>query len=43
MTKIAVAGAGRMGQAIVRLASDIDDLTVAAVWVRDPATAEIDA
>ena len=32
-----------MGQAIVRLASDIDNLTVVAVWVRDPATTEIDA
>ncbi len=43
MTRIAVAGAGRMGQAIVRLARDVDDLAVTAVWVRDPAASDFDA
>lgn len=43
VTNIAVAGAGRMGQAILRLAADQDDLTVTAVWVRDPANTPFDA
>jgi 4-hydroxy-tetrahydrodipicolinate reductase len=43
VTKIAIAGAGRMGQAIARLAHNSDDLTLAAVWVRDPKTANFDA
>ncbi|MCH8264285.1 MAG: DUF111 family protein, partial [Proteobacteria bacterium] len=41
MTTIAVAGAGRMGQALVRLAQDNDDLTLTAIWVREPATSTI--
>ena len=43
MTTIAVAGAGRMGQALARLARDRDDLTLTAVWVRDSATTSIAA
>ncbi len=41
--KIAIAGAGRMGQAIIRLARDSDDLRASAIWVRDPAASEFDA
>ena len=43
MINIAVAGAGRMGQALVRLAQDSDDLTLAAIWVRESATSSIAA
>ena len=43
MTKIAVAGAGRMGQALARLARGRDDLSLTAVWVRDSATTGIAA
>ncbi len=42
MTKIAVAGAGRMGQAIVRLSGNAEDLTVTAVWARDPSKINFD-
>ena len=41
MINIAVAGAGRMGQALLRLAQDSDDLTLAAIWIRKSATPTI--
>ena len=43
MIKIAVAGAGRMGQAIVRLSGNAEDLTVTAVWARDPSKINFDS
>lgn len=42
MTKIAVAGAGRMGQAIVRLSGNAADLAVTGVWARDPSKIDFD-
>jgi 4-hydroxy-tetrahydrodipicolinate reductase len=42
VTRIAVAGAGRMGQAIARLARSRDDLTLTAIWARDPDTVDFD-
>lgn len=33
---VAIAGAGRMGQAIIESASQRDELRIAGVWVRDP-------
>jgi 4-hydroxy-tetrahydrodipicolinate reductase len=36
MTRVAIAGAGRMGLAIARLAEERDDVTVTAAWARDP-------
>lgn len=38
MTNIAVAGVGRMGQALVRLARDRNDLRLTAIWARNSAT-----
>ena len=42
MTNIAVAGVGRMGQAIVRLSGKAADLTITGVWARDPAKLDSD-
>jgi 4-hydroxy-tetrahydrodipicolinate reductase len=41
VTNIAVAGAGRMGQAIVRLSSNAADITVKAVWAREPSKIDL--
>jgi 4-hydroxy-tetrahydrodipicolinate reductase len=43
VTKIAVAGAGRMGQTLARLVSDRDDLTLTAIWLRDSTNPDIAA
>jgi len=40
--RIAIAGAGRMGRAILGLAGGSDDVGIVAVWVRNPDEADLD-
>ena len=42
MTRVAVTGAGRMGQSILRLAAQYEAIEVVSVWVRGPGSLDVE-